>query len=386
MATAGPAGPVLDLQQVSDLDPTAQDVRAWAAARGRRVRVRAQAETIRRTFGPEDGRESKNRRTKDRKTLKRLGELGTVEVCGELLPDPTDCGATDALLAELRAVDAAHPNADHRNQPWTGTTGDLLALFLRTADPASRWLTGVRLDGRLVAYSFQLVTDRVVATYLCSYRREVAEVGVGTLLLHDVRRRAYAHGAGVLDLLRGLEPYKFRLATSTHVSRRIVVLPDARLRWTALGAALTWRQDLRPHVLRVRAWRSRSGRGASGPADERGVGRRRARVRAPAEQPSVGVVVPDLVVDLVDHADGVHPADEVHDEPRVVPTPAPRRGRDGPLVDREGFPARAAREGGDLVQPAGRRPAPAPPLGGGQRFGLMSYTSTPTTSTTSSPG
>ncbi|GAB3463639.1 GNAT family N-acetyltransferase [Kineococcus endophyticus] len=259
VAAAGPAGPVLDLQQVSDLDPTAQDVRAWAAARGRRVRVRAQAETIRRTFGPEDGRESKNRRTKDRKTLKRLGELGTVEVCGELLPDPTDCSLTDGLLAELRAVDAAHPNADHRNQPWTGATGDLLALFLRTADPASRWLTGVRLDGRLVAYSFELVTDRVVATYLCSYRREVAEVGVGTLLLHDVRRRAYAHGAVVLDLLRGLEPYKFRLATSTHVSRRIVVLPDGRLRWTALGAALTWRQDLRPHVQRVRAWRSRRG-------------------------------------------------------------------------------------------------------------------------------
>lgn len=259
VATAGTASPVLDLQQVGELDPTAQDVQAWAAARGRRVRVRAQAETIRRTFGPEDGRESKNRRTKDRKTLKRLGELGTVEVCEELLPDPTDCTVTDALVAELRAVDAAHPNADRRNQPWTGSTGDLLALFLRTADPASRWLTGVRLDGRLVAYSFQLVTDRVVATYLCSYRREVAGAGVGTLLLHDVRRRAYAHGAEVLDLLRGLEGYKFRLATSTHVSRRVVVLPDTRLRWTALGAALTWRQDLRPHVLRVRAWRARRG-------------------------------------------------------------------------------------------------------------------------------
>jgi CelD/BcsL family acetyltransferase involved in cellulose biosynthesis len=243
---------VLDLQQVSELDPTAQAVRAWADARGRTVRERVQAETIRRTFGPDDGRESKNRRTKDRKTLKRLAALGAVEVCSDLLPDPV---GADALVEELRAVDAAHPNADERNQPWTGTTGRLLAHHLRTAPPASRWLTGVRVDGRLVAYTLNLVAGNAVATYLCSYRREIADAGAGTLLLHEVRRRAFAHGAAALDLLRGLEPYKFRLATSTHVSHRLVVLPDGGTRWTLLGAALTWRQDLRPVVLRVRTWR-----------------------------------------------------------------------------------------------------------------------------------
>lgn len=256
-------GPVLlDLQQVGDVDPTGDAVRSWARAHGRPVRTLAQAETIRRTFGPQDGKDSKNRRTKDRKTMRLLGALGEAEHVTELLPDPEQ---VQDLVAELRDVDAAHPRADHRDQPWTGRTGEFLTEFLRAAPVDSRWLNGVRVDGRLVAYSLELVTGPVVGMYLCSYRSEIADTATGTMLLHDVRRRAHAHGAVVMDMLRGLETYKFRLSTSTHVSHRIVVAPAGFTPGRLLGRALTWRQDLRPWVKRARSALSRSARQGDSP-------------------------------------------------------------------------------------------------------------------------
>ncbi|WP_432509819.1 GNAT family N-acetyltransferase [Kineococcus sp. SYSU DK001] len=246
---------VLDLQQVSDLDATGAAVRAWARSRGRAVRVVRQAETIRRELGPADAKDSKNRRAKDRRTLRRLAGLGEVEVCPDLLPDPLpDPAAVDALVAELDAVDAAHPHAGDRNRPWTGTRGRFLTEFLRAAPPGGRWLTGVRVDGRLVAYSVELVAGSTVGTYLCSYRAEVAEAAVGTMLLHDARRRAHAQGAVVVDMLRGLEGYKHLIATSTHVSRRVLVLPHRAL--LPLAPVLAWRQELRPLVRRWRARRA----------------------------------------------------------------------------------------------------------------------------------
>ncbi len=153
-------------------------------------------------------------------------------------------------------MDAAHPNAARRSHPWTGRSGGLLQDFLSSAEPGARRLSGIRVDGRLVAYSFDLLAPGYVATYYASYSAEVAHCGVGTYLENLVRVRAAESGTACFDLLRGLQPYKHRVATQQHLSCRLQIMPPGVLRtrhgWL-VASLIGWRQMARrsPQLLRT---------------------------------------------------------------------------------------------------------------------------------------
>lgn len=247
-------GGLLDLEQLSDADPVLQLVISWAERRQRPVRALVQAGTLQEVFATVDGKpvppKTRSIRRHRQRTLRLLGAMGRVEVVPDLLTELPSSEEVLRVAAECQSVDEAHPRGERRTQPWRGRSGDLLLSFLMTAPPQSRWLAGVRLDGRLVAYTFDLVSPVSVATYYASYHRDVATCGVGTYLESLSRVRAALWGARQIDFLRGLQAYKRRAATVEHISYRVQV-GLAAPRWTPrirlLALLLAWRQELRKH-------------------------------------------------------------------------------------------------------------------------------------------
>ncbi|MCI2239140.1 GNAT family N-acetyltransferase [Paenibacillus sp. TRM 82003] len=231
-------GALFDLEQVLEDDPLLEAAGAWAAARGYGARLLRQATVhavrLPATVAEHDAALGRHARHEERRQWRRLAERGRLVVVDDLLDglaelreaDPDAAGRHLATLAaELAAVDAAHPNAARRRQPWRGASGRTLVRFLGTAPRGVAQLSGLRVDDRLVAYAFCLAGPRALHGYVQSYRAEVAATGPGTLLLLRVRRRALLSGYAELDLLRGEEAYKRRFERTTRHTVRLTLAP-----------------------------------------------------------------------------------------------------------------------------------------------------------------
>ncbi|WP_146220488.1 GNAT family N-acetyltransferase [Geodermatophilus normandii] len=247
-------GSLLDLEQVSDADPVLPLLQDWGRRRGLSVHCRRQSESMQEVFQVERGvpvpPKTRSMRRHGHRTLRLLESLGEVEVLADLLSRVPTRAEVLSLADECAAVDAGHPQAKRRTHPWRGPSGALLRDFLSAAPSSSRWLSGVRVDGRLVAYQLDLVAPSTVATYYASYHADVAPFGVGTYLESQSRVRAAKAGAAQIDFLRGMQPYKLRAANVQHTSYRVQLVPGGVIRGShgrAVGAALAWRQIVRRH-------------------------------------------------------------------------------------------------------------------------------------------
>jgi CelD/BcsL family acetyltransferase involved in cellulose biosynthesis len=233
-------GAVLDLEQV--LAGEQPDLFAeWAFRRGYAVRTlhqaRVHALALPATVEEHDAALGRHARHEERRQWRRLAELGDLVVVDDLLDglaalreqDP-DAAADrlDELVAELAEVDDAHPRAAHRRRPWRGASGRTLTEVLRTTPVGVVQLSGLRLDGELVAYAFCLAGPKALHGYVQSYRARYAATGPGTLLLLRIRRRALVSGYRELDLLRGDEAYKRRLEPTTRHTVRLLLAPATR--------------------------------------------------------------------------------------------------------------------------------------------------------------
>ncbi|WP_432535369.1 GNAT family N-acetyltransferase [Kineococcus arenarius] len=231
-------GALLDLERVLQDDPVLEAATSWAAARGygaRRLRqATVHAVRLPATVAEHDADLGRHARHEERRQWRRLAERGELVVVDDLLEGVAQLRESHpeaaeeqlaALVAELAAVDAAHPRAARRRQPWCGPSGRTLTQFLRTAPRGVAQLSGLRVDGRLVAYAFCLAGPRALHGYVQSYRADVAATGPGTLLLLRVRRRALLSGYAELDLMRGEEAYKRRLERTTRHTARLVLAP-----------------------------------------------------------------------------------------------------------------------------------------------------------------
>ncbi|WP_432491532.1 GNAT family N-acetyltransferase [Kineococcus gypseus] len=231
-------GALFDLEQVLEDDPLLDAAREWAGARGysaRRLRqATVHAVRLPATVAEHDAALGRHARHEERRQWRRLAERGELVVADDLLDGLAELREDDPdaaeerlslLLAELAAVDAAHPRAARRRQPWRGAPGRTLAQFLRTAPRGLVQLSGLRVDGRLVAYALCLAGPRALHGYVQAYRADVAATGPGTLLLLRVRRRALLSGYAELDLMRGEEGYKRRLGPTARHTARLTLAP-----------------------------------------------------------------------------------------------------------------------------------------------------------------
>ncbi|NAZ74869.1 GNAT family N-acetyltransferase [Kineococcus sp. T13] len=265
-------GALLDLEQVQAEGELPLLVAEWAAARGYALRRLPQATVhavpLPGTVEAHDAALGRHARHEERRQWRRLAERGELVVVDDLLADLAALREDDPdsaedrleeLVAELADVDAAHPRAGTRRHPWRGASGRTLTEVLRTAPAGVVQLSGLRVDGELVAYALCLAGPRALHGYVQSYRARYAATGPGTLLLLRVRRRALLSGYRELDLLRGEEDYKRRLERTTRHTVRLVLTPAEGELVPGLADRLallrrTYRDELRRH--------ERLGRGA----------------------------------------------------------------------------------------------------------------------------
>jgi CelD/BcsL family acetyltransferase involved in cellulose biosynthesis len=292
-------GAFLDLEQVAAAGELTGHVDAWAQARGYRVRALPQATVhsvrLPATVEEYDAALGRHARHEERRQWRRLAELGELVVADDLLETVTALRAQDPeaaadrleeLVTELAEVDDAHPHAEHRRRPWRGASGRTLTEVLWTAPAGTVQLSGLRVDGELIAYAFCLAGPVALHGYVQSYRGRFAPTGPGTLLLLRLCRRAVLSGYRELDLLRGDEAYKRRLRPVPHTTVRLVLTPSGRDALPALADRFallrrTYRDEVRRSERLDRSWTALAG------AVERfrdDVGRRtvRARVKLPA--------------------------------------------------------------------------------------------------------
>ena len=250
-------GALLDLEQVRVGDLLLEAVDTWAAGREYSVRRLQQAVVaslrLPDTLAEHEESLGRHARHEERRQWRRLAGAGALEVVDDLLADRPVAD----VVEELAAVDRAHPHAELRRQPWAGESGRLLAQVLSTAPRAVVQLTGIRVDGLLVAYTLCFAGPRALHGYLQSYRAAFAAYGPGALLLLRVRRRAVGSGYRELDLLRGEEDYKRRLTTRTRRTVRLVLAPAAQGLVPGVVDRLsllrrTYRDELRRHERLVR--------------------------------------------------------------------------------------------------------------------------------------
>ncbi|WP_432564569.1 GNAT family N-acetyltransferase [Kineococcus sp. SYSU DK003] len=234
-------GALLDLEQVPASGALPELVAQWAAGRGYAVRTLPQATVhsvpLPATVAEHDAALGRHVRHEERRQWRRLAELGELVVADDLLAGLAALRETDPeaaadrleeLVTELAEVDDAHPHAARRRRPWRGASGRTLSEVLWTTPPGGVQLSGLRVDGELVAYTFCLAGPTALHGYVQSYRRRYAATGPGTLLLLRLRRRAILSGYRELDLLRGDEAYKRRLEPLARQTVRLQLAPASR--------------------------------------------------------------------------------------------------------------------------------------------------------------
>ncbi|MEZ0164635.1 GNAT family N-acetyltransferase [Kineococcus sp. LSe6-4] len=264
-------GALWDLEQVPDGEQ-AEVLVAWARFRGYGVRTLPQAVVhtvaLAATVDEHDAGLGRHARHEERRQWRRLAELGELTVADDLLEAVTAARGHDPeaaadrleeLVTELAEVDDAHPHADRRRRPWRGASGRTLTEVLWTSPPGTVQLSGVRVDGELVAYAFCLAGPRALHGYVQSYRARYAPTGPGTLLLLRLCRRAVLSGYRELDLLRGDEVYKRRLRPTPRRTVRLVLTPPGRDVVPALADRLallrrTYRDEVRRSERLDRSW------------------------------------------------------------------------------------------------------------------------------------
>jgi len=234
-------GAVMDLEQVPADSALPELLAQWAYRRGYAVRTLTQATVhsvpLPATVEEHDAAMGRHERHEERRQWRRLAESGELVVADDLLDGLAELRRRDPeaaadrleeLVTELAEVDDAHPHAARRRRPWRGASGRTLTEVLWTAPEGTVQLSGLRVDGELVAYAFCMAGPNALHGYVQSYRSRYAATGPGSLLLLRLRRRAIVSGFAELDLLRGDEAYKRRLEPVSRRTLRLQLAPATR--------------------------------------------------------------------------------------------------------------------------------------------------------------
>jgi CelD/BcsL family acetyltransferase involved in cellulose biosynthesis len=249
---------VLDLWEVPESDPLLRIVTDWAEDRGERTRTFITAVcpylSLSEDLAAHDRTLSTSVKRDERRNLRRLAELGTLEVSDDLARERDLAEVVD----ELAALEDLHPRAMDRANPWRAPGGAFLAAVLRgTVGTGQVWLQGIRVNSQLIAYSVAFRHRQTLYGYMQGFRADYARYGPGRLLQLHIQRSAIAAGITRFDLLRGAEPHKEGWTDLASTNRRIVVwprpgAPDAVLRVLAARLRVAGRAQLREiDVLRL---------------------------------------------------------------------------------------------------------------------------------------
>jgi CelD/BcsL family acetyltransferase involved in cellulose biosynthesis len=242
---------VLDLWEVSESDPLLEIVTEWVGDRGERMRtfITAVCPYLRlpASLAEHDRALTTSVKRDERRNLRRLAELGTLDVSDDLTYERD----LAAVVDELAALEDLHPRAAERANLWRAPGRSFAEAALRSAaDTGQLWLQGIRVNSQLIAYSVAFRHGATLYGYLQGFRADYARYGPGRLLHLHIQRSAIAAGITTFDLLRGAEPHKQGWTDLGLTNRRIVVWPrsgspDAALRVLAARLRVAGRAQLR---------------------------------------------------------------------------------------------------------------------------------------------
>ena len=154
----------------------------------------------------------------------------------------------DTYLQRLFELKHAWLHARRHASPLLTADGRVLQAMLRAAVESGRVrLFMVTSGGRMAAASVNFLQSDTLQAYMTGYDPEFERASPGMLLLVHYVRWAYDRGLTQVDLLRGNEPFKVKLATSATL---LNCYNGARtLLGTAAHAAQNGKLQLR-HVIR----------------------------------------------------------------------------------------------------------------------------------------
>jgi CelD/BcsL family acetyltransferase involved in cellulose biosynthesis len=242
---------VLDMWEVSEGDPLLEIVTEWVRDRGERMRTFVTAVCPYLDLSADLAAHARALSTSvkrdERRNLRRLAELGTLELSDDLTHERDLAEVVD----ELAALEDLHPRAVERANPWRAPASLFPEAVLRaTAGTGQVWLQGIRVNSQLIAYSVAFRHRATLYGYLQGFRADYARYGPGRLLQLHIQRSAIAAGITRFDLLRGAEPHKQGWTDLGSTNRRIVVWPrsgspDTALRVLAARLRVAGRAQLR---------------------------------------------------------------------------------------------------------------------------------------------
>ncbi len=181
--------------------------------------------------------------------LERLRELGYRE---RVIENPHE---EPGLLARMAEVERRKQVHGARGDRLVARAPGFFNYLFKNLAPAGRLIFAVMEKGeQLLAYQLGFRVGRIIWDYTTAFDPSFGNLSPGTMLLPQVFDYAHHHGYEEFDFLRGDEPYKRRLAKSTHATWRVQVWkPEAASRSKAFIYF-----HVRPRLYRQR-WAARLG-------------------------------------------------------------------------------------------------------------------------------
>jgi len=239
---------IVDLQEIPDTSPTLSHIVDWLQAKKLTHHVALQ--DVCPILRLPDTTEAFHKQLKKsfladiRRGERRLRECGTVEIVDHVRPSDGDW---TTLRDQMAGLQSERMRAKGQVPMWQGPLGDFVKDVLERADRAnSLRITGLYLDGRMIAYELCFLHRGVIYAWSRAFAQEYANKGPGKIALLHLLETAIEEGYQVFDLLRGDEPYKAQWTNAVTRNYRVVFVIKPTLRTRLVYNYITnWREQLK---------------------------------------------------------------------------------------------------------------------------------------------
>ncbi|HYF93386.1 MAG TPA: GNAT family N-acetyltransferase [Symbiobacteriaceae bacterium] len=254
-----------DFQEIPSVSPTLAILQEWAAKR--RVRSSAAPQDVCPTVALPETTEQYHKQLKKsfladiRRGERRLRERGEVVIVDHITPSDGDW---TTLKDEMSDLQSQRMRTKGEVPMWQGPLGLFVKDVLAATNATGQLrLTGLYLDGRLIAYELCFLHRTTIYAWSRAFDEEHRNTGPGKTALLHLLESGIAQGYRTFDLLRGEEPYK-ELWTNSLVQnlRFMFVVHPSPGAWFAFNYRTSWKRKFQEFAVLRRLNRFlKSGRG-----------------------------------------------------------------------------------------------------------------------------
>ncbi|MDF2626308.1 MAG: Protein involved in cellulose biosynthesis (CelD)-like [Symbiobacteriaceae bacterium] len=203
-------GALFDFQQIPSHSPTLGFMQEWLRERSLAgvTAVQDVCPVIRLPETPEEYHKElrKSFLADIRRGERRLRERGEVVITDHITPADGDWTGLRDQMSELQSQ---RMRTKGEIPMWQGPLGAFVKDVLAATDATGQLrLTGVYLDGKLIAYELCFLHKTTIFAWSRAFDEEHRNTGPGKIALLHLLETGIGQGYRLFDLLRGEEPYK----------------------------------------------------------------------------------------------------------------------------------------------------------------------------------